>query len=96
MDHHSEGQELYLRFFAGRLIASEKPYKVSKLRSAAAICWTFIVSGLMHEFLIWYVLCYFVQGSLCAKLLVHMLATCMLRIKIARKSPWHLCLLRQV
>lgn len=38
----------------GRLIASDKPYKVSKLRSAAAICWTFVVSGLMHEFLIWY------------------------------------------
>ena len=41
---------------AGRLIASDKPYKVSKLRSAAAICWTFVVSGLMHEFLIWYAL----------------------------------------
>jgi len=39
----------------GRLIASEASYKPRKLRSAMAVCWTFVASGLMHELLIGYI-----------------------------------------
>lgn len=34
---------------AGRLLASKKGIEASAPRSAAAVCWTFFVSGVMHE-----------------------------------------------
>ena len=38
---------------AGRLVKRDEPYTAVRLRSFAAVCLTFVVSGLMHEFLMW-------------------------------------------
>lgn len=42
-----------LVLLAGRWVASDTPYKHSRIRSALGVCWAFTLSGLMHELILW-------------------------------------------